>query len=148
MASRARMANHVEVGSWPCCEAVVGACERRVLASDALGVVLRARGWVDHDWMCGCCEEVEIDGGLVATTTITTTGIACAGAWVDGWIDGRCSRRSSLLDQKGSCLCAFGCQSPNVTPRPRQLSRCVRDKYVSRASPVHLLHFNITSLPT
>jgi hypothetical protein len=58
MVSRARMANHGEVGSWPCCEAVVGACERRVLASDALGAVLRARGWVDHDWVCEGCEQV------------------------------------------------------------------------------------------
>ena len=30
------MANHGEVGSSPCCEEVVGAYERRVLASDAL----------------------------------------------------------------------------------------------------------------
>jgi hypothetical protein len=59
MVNRARMANHDEVGSSPCCEAVVvGACERRVLASDALGVVLRARGWVDHNKVCECCEGV------------------------------------------------------------------------------------------
>jgi hypothetical protein len=87
MVSRARMANHGEVGSWPCCEAVVGAYERRVLASDALGVVMRARGcgYVGRNWMCESYEEVVIDEEPSSKTTASSCIVcACACAWTDG----------------------------------------------------------------
>lgn len=62
------------------------------------------------------------------------------------WTDGRtmlAQDEALCSTAKGSsclCACAFGCQSPNVTPTPRQLSRCARDAF-SCVEVHYILHF-------
>ena len=78
------------------------------------------------------------------SSNTAASGIVCACACA--WMDGRtmlAQDEALCSTAKGSsclCACAFCCQSPNVTPTPRQLSRCVRDAF-SCVEVHYILHF-------